>query len=178
MCGKFELDKPSAEILAYYGVQTRVATRLEGVSLPMREAPIIIRDRLGVGLWNWPMKRAGKPMINIRVETAAQKPSFKDTWAADHRCIAPATSFFEGPYRCFVEEAALFGLCGLWTHGPDQQVHFAILTQEATPAMAVIEPRMPVIATLEHTQNWLFGGVLPPPPSIRIKDLAALPLVI
>lgn len=39
-------------------------------------------------------KGSGSPLLNARVETAAQKAFWKDAWKA-HRCVIPASYYFE-----------------------------------------------------------------------------------
>lgn len=85
----------------------------------------------------------GKMTYNARLETVAQKPSFRDAWRLNRRCIIPALSFFEPNYesgkavRWQIARADRepLGLAGLWSSwkGPDGQpwLSFTMLTVNA-----------------------------------------------
>jgi putative SOS response-associated peptidase YedK len=106
-------------------------------------------------------------LINARVESAADKPSFRD--AMSHgRCIIPASGYYEWkkgpgthkqPYYVRPEGEDFFALAGPMTswEGPNGEVvdTAAILTQPATGELAKIHPRTPV-ALREHQYDlWL-----------------------
>ncbi|MGD1887044.1 MAG: SOS response-associated peptidase [Cohaesibacteraceae bacterium] len=109
-------------------------------------------------------------LINARIETALEKPSFRA--AVNHkRCLVPATHFYEwkreGSHRQPFAvarkepdgEEGLFAFAGLlddWT-GKDGEVMttLAILTQQADGAIADIHHRMPVVVPTAHYGDWL-----------------------
>ena len=109
-------------------------------------------------------------LINARMETALEKPSFRS--AVRHkRCLIPATHFYEwarvGRLRqpfAVARKApdgmeGLFAFAGLlddWT-GKDGEVltTLAILTQDADGAIADIHHRMPVVVPASHYGDWL-----------------------
>lgn len=176
MCGKFELKRSLAQILEDFGVETSlVGISAFSAALPGMTLPVIAKGRLGLARWGWPLDGDARPLINIRVESAAEKPLFSKDWAAGHRCVAPATGFFEKGRFFYSEDHPVFGLCGLWTRAPDNQICFAVLTQESTPPVHAFHHRMPVAAGTAEALLWCEGGPPPQPPSLILKDLAAEP---
>ncbi|MBU6234597.1 MAG: SOS response-associated peptidase family protein [Alphaproteobacteria bacterium] len=175
MCGKFENTQNLAEILRYFSAKTKLNDLpCNQQHLPLKSCAIIVRDSLGLALWSWPMDgEAGRPLINIRIETAAQKPSFARDWNAGHRCLAPATAFYEKGQRFEVTGNKVFGLCGLWTRGGDGQTCFSVLTRAAMPPVSPIHDRMPVIVTPADASAWLMEGKLPEPPPLALKEALA-----
>ena len=71
-----------------------------GEARPTDVVPVLATDREGgksVFPMRWGFRLEGaKPtlLINARAETAAQKPTFRDAWAA-HRCAVPASGYYE-----------------------------------------------------------------------------------
>ena len=123
----------------------------------------------------------GNRMINARVETAAEKPSFRRAWA-HRRAILPAAGYYEwhtpaaGPTTgsgrprkqpYFIQRAdegtlALAGLYEIWRDRsiPDDRPDawlwtVAILTTAATGPVAFIHDRMPVMLAAEEWDAWL-----------------------
>ncbi|WP_029041978.1 SOS response-associated peptidase [Cucumibacter marinus] len=106
-------------------------------------------------------------LINARVESAAEKPSFRD--AMSHgRCIIPASGYYEWkkgpgnqkqPFYVHPEDGGFFALAGLMTswEGPNGEVvdTAAILTQPATGDLAKIHPRTPVALRAHQFDLWL-----------------------
>ncbi len=148
------------------------------VGLPGMALPIIAKDRLGLAQWGWPYAADKRPLINIRSETVATKPLFAKDWQAGHRCIAPATGFFEKGHFFTAPSSDLFGLCGLWTKDTEGQPCFALLTREASAPVSAIHHRMPVAIRPEEAAAWLSGGSLPPPAAFNGKSLAAAPALL
>ena len=93
----------------------------------------------------------GKPLINARAETAAVKPTFRES-LRERRIILPACGFYEWSRDAqrtkylFTPEpgAAVMYLCGLY-NVVEGTVRFVILTREANASVAPIHDRMPVI---------------------------------
>jgi putative SOS response-associated peptidase YedK len=104
-----------------------------------------------------------KPLINARVETVVQKPSFKRAFL-NNRCIVPASGFYEWkkegtkkiPYFITVED--FFGFAGIFDSITinDRQIHTcAILTTAANEQMSNIHNRMPVIIPQSEFDQWI-----------------------
>ncbi len=105
-------------------------------------------------------------LINARAETAAQKPSFRNSMR-HRRCLIPADGFIEwtGPKgakrpfylkRC---DEGLLAFAGLWEHwqGADgSEIESAvILTTQANATVSPLHDRMPVILDPEDFDAWL-----------------------
>ena len=111
-------------------------------------------------LWGFPNLMAGKqPLINARSETAAEKRTFSDAMAS-RRCLVPASGYYEwkslGKNRKEKYEFTLPGrtpmyMAGIYTQGNQ----FAILTRAASPSVACIHDRMPVILSKTQGGVWL-----------------------
>ena len=107
----------------------------------------------------------GRPIINARCETAAQKPMFRDGML-QRRCIIPASHYFEwerhGTARtkyairpAHANTLYLAGIYHLENHNGVIVPAFAILTRDASPGIAFIHPRMPVILPPDAAPDWL-----------------------
>jgi Uncharacterized conserved protein len=100
------------------------------------------------------------PAINARVEglptSGAWGPPFKA-----RRALVPATEYFEKGhvFRLPDEPAGLFAFAGLWnvakTADDDWMVSYAIVTQPASPHIAAIHDRMPLILPRDLWDEWL-----------------------
>lgn len=109
-------------------------------------------------------------LINARVETVLDKPSFR-AGIRHRRVLVPATHFYEWrragkmkqPYAVSRKqpdgEEGLFAFAGIvdeWA-GKDGGVltTLALLTQQADGDIADIHHRMPIVVTPEHFDDWL-----------------------
>lgn len=107
----------------------------------------------------------GRPVINARAETAAEKPLFRDGMR-QRRCLIPASSYFEWERRdgqktkyairpAGAEMLYLAGIYHLENHDGAVVPSFAILTRSAAPEIAFIHDRMPVILPPDCARDWL-----------------------
>ena len=107
----------------------------------------------------------GRPVINARAETAAEKPLFRDGMR-QRRCLIPASSYFEWERRdgqrikyairpAGAEMLYLAGVYHLENHDGTVVPSFAILTRSAAPEIAFIHERMPVILPPDCARDWL-----------------------
>ena len=115
------------------------------------------------------------PPINARVESAAQKPMFRQAYAK-RRCIVPVDGFFEWkaivggakqPFAFAMWDRAPFGLAGLWENWRDPTTGdwtrtFCVLTTRANALMRPIHDRMPVILRPTDHEPWLSGNAVEP----------------
>ena len=105
-------------------------------------------------------------LINARVETVTEKPSFKN--AIKHRrCLIPADGFYEWqgakghkrPYFIKPEGGGPIAFAGIWEDwmGAEgsEMYSMAILTQDSHGAVAKVHNRMPVIVDPAHFDDWL-----------------------
>ena len=150
MCGRYALTFNLAEICAFFATQTSLSAWEPHYNLgPGMQLPIIIKGRLGLAQWGWPSIAAGvKPLINIRSETAANKPSFARSWNEGRHALVPASGFYEWdasgqPY--YVQDASqeIMAFKALWTRDENDKPCFAILTEAATGSLLPIHPRAP-----------------------------------
>jgi putative SOS response-associated peptidase YedK len=105
------------------------------------------------------------PAINARVEGLVGSGA----WSAplkSRRGLVPATEYYEKGHRFRLptEPAGLFGFAGLWsvakTPNPETgeeewMVSYAIVTQPASPHIAAIHDRMPLIVPRDLYDEWL-----------------------
>ena len=135
-------------------------------------------------------------LINARIETVAEKPSFRDL-VAQHRCVLPMDGYFEWkeqlrhdamkpikqPYyfsansQSSYSHHGVLAVAGLWTAWKDpnqsssQVVHTAVaLTTHANDMVSQIHHRMPVLLDQRGVEDWLKPNNQSP-----LIDLAAIP---
>ncbi len=105
-------------------------------------------------------------LINARLETISEKPSFRESYRF-RRCLIPADGFYEWkktgsekqPWFFKVQSHLPFAFAGIWEkiRGKDESTRltFAIITKEAKGAVSEIHDRMPVILDKQVYENWL-----------------------
>ncbi len=145
------------------GIKTRGEIR------PADVVPVIAPDRSGRRTV-YPMKwgYSGKTLLlNARAETAAEKPTFRNDWAR-HRCIVPASWYFEwehltgndgkkhtgDKYMIQPEGSAVTWLCGLYRIEEGMPV-FVVLTREPGEKIRFIHDRMPLIMPGDLADEWI-----------------------
>ena len=136
---------------------------------PADVVPVIAPDKTG-GRAVFPMKwgYSGKSLLmNARSETAAVKPTFRDDWAR-HRCIVPASWYFEwehkigndgkkytgDKYMIQPKDSAMTWLCGLYRIEQGMPV-FVVLTREPGEGIRFIHDRMPLILPEACINDWI-----------------------
>ncbi len=132
----------------------------------------------------------GARMINARIETVKEKPSFRAAFRR-RRCLIPADGFYEWktiagakqPFRIGFKDNRPFVFAGLWETwsdpGGDEIRTCTILTTEASEKLRPIHHRMPVILQPDLFEPWLdpassFDGDVAPP--FDDEDLHAYPV--
>lgn len=102
------------------------------------------------------------PAINARVEGLVGSGAWSSPLKS-RRGLVPASAYYEKGYR-FGFEGDLFAFAGLWnvTKTPNQEtredewmVSYAIVTQQASPQVAAIHDRMPLIVPRDLYDEWL-----------------------
>ncbi len=129
-------------------------------------------------IWGFTHESTSKPLINCRIETAAQKPLWKDSWNR-RRCIIPASWYYEWgiplsevgfhnsneqhkikkvKFSIQPEGAEITYLAGLYRfeeHRGVQIPMFAVLTREAVAPVSDIHDRMPLILDKGRISEWI-----------------------
>ena len=117
--------------------------------------------------WGFLAKDGKRTLFNARVETALQKPTFKEAWHS-RRCIIPASYYFEwkhfksadgkiktgDKYVIQPKGCTLTWLCGLYRMESDYPV-FVILTREPTVELSKIHDRMPLMLPKDKISKWI-----------------------
>lgn len=107
-----------------------------------------------------------RPMFNARVETAAEKPSFRTPWKR-RRALIPYSGWYEWegvetpkqPYYIKERESEMSAFAGLWDqYHVDEGITLlsaTILTTAATGDMKHLHHRMPVRLPRDLWEAWL-----------------------
>ncbi len=143
----------------------------QGEVRPTDLVPVLAADRQGgtrIFPMRWGYGMPGRaPLINARAETAAEKPSFREGWAA-HRCAVPASWYFEWlhdldpetgkprrtKYAVRPRAEGLCWLCGLYRLEQGLPC-FVILTRSPSPDVAFLHDRMPLILPGDSAAEWV-----------------------
>ena len=178
MCGRYYLEntiemKPFLETMMRSPLVRRwndtSAVVSAGEIHPTDVVPVIASNRAGKQSI-FPMRWGynGKTLlINARVETAPEKPTFRDDWKS-HRCIVPASYYFEwehhkandgktktgDKYLIQPKDSTMTWLCGLYRF-ENELPSFVILTREAADQIRFIHDRMPLIMPKERINEWI-----------------------
>ena len=111
--------------------------------------------------------KIGYKMINARVETITEKPSYREAFKKRRRLII-ANGFYEWktgpggaktPVYIFLKDNKTFGMAGIyetWKSPVGEAISTcSIITTEANEFMKPIHTRMPVIVDPEEYDQWL-----------------------
>jgi len=176
MCSRYNLTSPPEAVRAYFGLTGSDTfppryniSPTEPVAI-VRHSPAHIRE---LHLVRWGLipgwvkdPRTFSLIVNARVETASEKPSFRGG-LRHRRCLVPANGFYEwtGPPRARVpfmfrpQRGGLMALGALADHwlGADgsELETMAILTVPANGTVAPFHDRMPLIVPPGAFERWL-----------------------
>lgn len=119
----------------------------------------------------------GAPLINARMETVLEKPSFKDS-VIRRRCLVPASGYYEWvvdsegnkqPYYVNAGSDGVFGFAGIfeWWADPSKAagdparwlLSTTILTKPSAPELAHIHERNPVFLSGHTMDVWLDSSI-------------------
>lgn len=144
----------------------------EGEVFPEMLVPVLASNKSGEKtvfpmLWGYHVPGIARTIANAKIETAAEKTSFKDSWAA-HRCVVPASWYYEwqhtlspsgktktgDKYVIMPKDGKMTWLCGLYRM-EENYPHFVILTRPPSESVAFIHDRMPFMLPEAETDNWI-----------------------
>lgn len=128
-------------------------------------------------VWGFSNPRSGAPIVNARVETAAQKEMWKESWQ-QRRCVIPSSYYFEWEhlispdgkkktgqkYMIQPKGCIIVYIAGLYGIEEQKGIHvpvFTILTREPSEEIRFIHDRMPVVLPKESVRAWINPDVHP-----------------
>ncbi len=167
---KYILDAEESPLFQKF-VANGITKISSGEIRPTDTVPVIASDRKGnpsIFPMKWGFRIPSQHLIvNARVETAMVKPSFRDSWK-EHRCIIPASYYFEWKHfkdsegkittgnKCAIRSVSdeIIWMCGLYRIENGLPV-FVVLTKEATDAVVNIHDRMPVLLSEKDVNSWI-----------------------
>jgi putative SOS response-associated peptidase YedK len=173
MCGRATLSTSPEDLREFFGLD-------EAPDLPPRfniapTQPIaVIREPHRLELLRWGLvlpggQRHGAQGINVRVESVARAPAYRDSFRK-RRCLVIVDGFFEWQRREKVKQPFLirrkdgkpFALAGIWERSTttDGEVvdSCAVITGEAKGAVTELHSRMPLIVPVTGYARWLDPG--------------------
>ena len=184
MCTRYALEKdlPELKEIADEVLQSLLAQRFvatharpivtSGEVRPTDIVPVIAPNAKGLKTvfpmqWGFLNKDNKRTLFNARVETAGEKPTFKDAWQS-HRCIIPASYYFEWAHfkspdgrektgdRFAIQPSGctLTWLCGLYRIENGYPV-FVVLTKAPTVELSKIHDRMPLMLPKDRIEDWI-----------------------
>ena len=179
MCGRYVvITNPEAlRALFRYFEQPNFPPRYNVA--PTQPVPIVrvVEGKRAFALVRWGLippwvkdPRAFSLLINARGESVNQKPAFKNAMKR-RRCLFPADGFYEWergaerkqPWFVRLKSGIPMAFAGLWESwmGPngEEMETAAIITTAASPSIAHIHDRMPVIVAPEAFDFWLDPNV-------------------
>ncbi len=183
MCGRFVIAEPPDVYGDFFGVDE---IRTEALAPSYNVAPTDPvyavaehdgRRQLGVFRWglipHWAKDRkAAARHINARVETAAEKPAFREYFER-RRCLIPADGFYEWevlgedraklPHYIYRSDRRPLAFAGLWARWRDPETDervatCTILTGAPAGVVEELHDRMPVVLPKGAWGPWLDPG--------------------
>jgi putative SOS response-associated peptidase YedK len=185
MCGRFVQTQSAETYAEYFSVDS---IRTDPLPASWNVAPTDsvyaiaeYHDERQLGTFEWGLvpwwakdRKIAAKHINARVETAAEKPAFRDSFR-EKRCIVPADGFYEWErrekgklphyiYRTNGEPLALAGLWATWKDPETEDRHrtCTIVTGEPDETVAPLHDRMPVILPRAVWNAWLDPAIEDP----------------
>ncbi|MDD5040416.1 MAG: SOS response-associated peptidase [Patescibacteria group bacterium] len=202
MCGRYSFFSSDDIVENRWQAKFKLPIRRHFNAAPSQQLPVILNtdpESIVPGTWGlvpkW-MKMKTRGIINARVETVREKPSFR-TAVKKQRCLVLADSFFEWnrkatvkiPYRILLRSEQPFAFAGIWetyqTTAGLAVPTFSIITVPANELVLPLHDRMPVILEPKYEQLWIDSSaeleaafsVLKPLPAEQMKMFQVSPAV-
>jgi putative SOS response-associated peptidase YedK len=179
VCGRFAFYSPREAVARLFGV-TDVPEVEPRYNIAPTQYVAAVREAGGprhVAMLYWGLvpswareKSIGARMINARLETLPDKPSFRNAWKR-RRCLVLADGYYEWqrsgavkqPYFVARADGDPVGLAGLWERWRDPATgevleSCCIVTTSPAASVAHVHDRMPVIVPRAGYAEWLDPG--------------------
>jgi len=187
MCGRYSLSPQQVDLKQLFLLEELPEIQTRYNIAPTQQAPIVhLRDDRRVctsmrwGLQPKWMKTEQRPLINARVETVNEKPSFRNAFRK-RRCMVPATGYYEWvrqeglkqPVHIHMADHQVFSFAGLWEQGPNGS-SYTIITTEASDGLSSVHHRMPLVLEPMLFSRWLDHD-LDPDEALELLNTCAPP---
>jgi putative SOS response-associated peptidase YedK len=175
MCGRYSFSKNKKQVKTEFPNVEVPDELVQNYNLaPTQPAYVISNDqpliltRMQWGLVpNWAQDpKMGANLINARVETLPEKPSFREA-LEQRRCLVLADGFYEWqkmgkqrrPYFIYPSNGQMLVMAGLWDfwqNDTQKTLSFSIITTPPNLEMSPIHDRMPLLLSSRDQQlTWL-----------------------
>lgn len=181
MCGRYMVTSPPEAMRRLFGAYGFPNFPPRYNVAPTQDVPAVYADsgKRTLGLMRWGLVSPGtpagkegkpgvaKPLINARGENVATAAPFRDAFK-HRRCLVPANGYYEwaqedkAPYLFRRPDHEPFAFAGIWERwrrpdAPDalSLLSCAIITTRASPLVAPLHDRMPVILPEAAWAAWL-----------------------
>jgi putative SOS response-associated peptidase YedK len=210
MCGRYTIAVEQKVLEKRFGVEQYGGKHKHRYNVaPTQDNPVVLIQEQGKRIMvpmKWGMipswakdESIGNRMINARIETITQKPSFKSAFFK-RRCLIPSDGYYEWkktsktgrktPLRVVLKSRKPFAFAGLWSVWKNKAGEpirsYTIITTAADELIKRIHTRMPVIVKPENESLWIDPEVtdqdalmkaLVPVPADQIEMYEVAPLV-
>ena len=195
MCGRYAASRRPEELIEEFEIESVPAHLLEPNwnTAPTQSIYVVAeveqRRTLFIASWglipSWSKdSKSGAKTINARVESIAEKPSFRAAFKS-RRCIIPADGYYEWytktapkqPFYIHRLDGRALAMAGLYEHwcnpvSGELITSAAVITTASTGGIAQIHDRMPVLLPRERYDSWLTPD---PPPKESLLALLDVP---
>ena len=166
MCGRFTSTASPEELMRLFGVTVMKNLQPRWNVAPSQAALVVSQTGLQpeTGSANWGLPPAGEGrsfLINARMETVTEKPTFRDAFAT-RRCLVVASGWYEWsapktPWHVQLADGGVMAFGGLLLRrgGEDR---FVIMTSAANGDLAAIHHRQPLVLPQDAWPGWLTGS--------------------
>ena len=185
MCGRFVIAKTTDLITEFFEIDEAPDQDFRSYNVaPTTQVPIIVEREIDgapsreihPARWglipSWSKVPSTTPLINARIESILEKPSFKEA-VLTKRCAIPADGYYEWqstipdskvPYFIYPEEGMLaFAGIYWWWRDPQKSaadparwnLTCSLITKDSAPELAGIHDRNPVLLSEENLSAWL-----------------------
>lgn len=180
MCGRYSLTKELREVEQQFNAKIVGFDYMPRFNIaPSQPAAVIThQDPHAIQFFKWGLipfwakdPSIGNRLINARIETVTEKPSFRHT-VNRKRCLVLSDGYYEWkpidnrtkiPYRICRKDQNAFAMAGLydsWADAEGREIHsFTILTKPALPTFAHIHDRMPAMLLEPQAKFWLDDSI-------------------
>ena len=169
MCGRFVVSKTSDELASELEAKNNLQGQLPSFNIaPTQRVPMLLLSDsrlLTDACWGlvpqWADKAPKTPLINSRIETILEKPSFRDA-IRKTRAVIPASGYFEwrqsatGKQPVFIHSNKLLLFAAIYEPASplsNNLPSFSIVTKQSAAEIEQIHDRNPVM--LEDLDQWL-----------------------